>query len=222
MSLEFGMGFKSKLGHHLAGRANPSHSLALMASQSSSIFRKPTNHTGLCRNFENPLFICLLEFRFLYPISKGNQCCREPFCAHRGFPYGQGTYRSQGPFLPGSPTASTGRPWEACWPLRHPPVRSARPTCCRFSTGRLAGPRVRTPLMTLLRIGSLKFCQIGSYSSLAFWPQTSANSWLSSAASSCGHRRGHRGDHGAGKARGSWTLGLVGTLLSPLGSQEPG
>lgn len=56
--------------------------------------------------------------------------------------------------------------------------------CCRFSTGRLAGPRVRTPLMTLLRIGSLKFCQIGSYSSLAFWPQTSANSWLSRAASS--------------------------------------
>lgn len=110
----------------------------------------------------------------------------------------QDVYRLRRPLLPGFPSpprAALGGMLDTSastvWPTR--------PTCCRFSTGRLAGPRVRTPLMTLRRMGSLKFCQIGSYRSLAFWPQTSANSWLSKAASSCGHRRGHSRGHSAGQ-----------------------
>lgn len=97
------------------------------------------------------------------------------------------------------------------------PFKSIELTFCRFSRGRLAGPRMRTPLRTLFSIGSVKFCQIGSYSSLAFWPQTSENSWLSRAASSCGHQegkgvyvgRGHGvegGEEGQGllETRASW------------------
>lgn len=136
----------------------------------------------------------------------------------------QDVYRPQSRLLPGFPSrprAALGGMLDTSastlWPTR--------PTCCRFSTGRLAGPRVRTPLMTLRRMGSLKFCQIGSYRSLAFWPQTSANSWLSKAASSCGHRRGHSRGHGAGQGeegQGLLDTGAWGALLPPLGGQELG
>lgn len=44
--------------------------------------------------------------------------------------------------------------------------------------------------MILRSFWSVKFCQMDSYSSLAFLPQTSANSWLIRAASSCGHQEG--------------------------------
>ena len=118
-------------------------------------------------------------------------------------------------------TTTTVQHWKAHWPFLPPPLRSTRPTCCRFATGRLAGPRVRTPLMTLRRIGSLKFCQIGSYRSLAFWPQISANSWLSRAASSYGHQRGYRGGHGTGEGeedQGRLETGACGSTAASSGA----
>lgn len=96
-----------------------------------------------------------------------------------------------GPCLARLPNATiTVGPREAPPPLLPLPFSSTGLTFCRFSRGRLAGPRMRTPLRILFSIGSVKFCQIGSYSSLAFWPQASENSWLSRAASSCGHQEG--------------------------------
>lgn len=69
-------------------------------------------------------------------------------------------------------------------------VSTLRPTCCRPAKGRLAGPRVRIVSMALRSFESVKFCQMGSYSSLAFLPQTSVNSCLMSSVSSCGHQEG--------------------------------
>lgn len=44
--------------------------------------------------------------------------------------------------------------------------------------------------MTFRSFESVKFCQMGPYSSLAFLPQTSENSWLMSSASSCAQQEG--------------------------------
>lgn len=46
--------------------------------------------------------------------------------------------------------------------------------------------------MTFLSVESVKFCQMGPYSSLAFLPQTSANSCLMSSASSCAQQEGEK------------------------------
>jgi hypothetical protein len=100
---------------------------------------------------------------------------------------------SQGPNRLSVPSGLPG-----CFPNhnRHPGSSSSastlRPTCCRWARGRLAGPRVRIDPMILRSFESVKFCQMDSYNSLAFLPQTSANSWLTRAASSCAHQEGRK------------------------------
>lgn len=69
-------------------------------------------------------------------------------------------------------------------------VSTPRPTCCRWARSKLAGPRMRITSMALRSFESVKFCQMGSKSSLAFLPQISANSCSMSSASSCGHQEG--------------------------------
>jgi hypothetical protein len=76
--------------------------------------------------------------------------------------------------------------------------------------------------MTLCSFVSVKFCQIASYNSLAFWPQASVNSWLSRAASSCGYQEDRKGDPAHRLEEGRKTKSFQTCSPAEIPNQETG